>query len=425
MVDNRPDPDLLLARVSAAEAKRTRGSLKVFFGACAGVGKTYAMLEAAQARRAEGIDVVVGWVETHGRPETEALLDGLEILPARELSYRGIALREIDLDAALERRPALILVDELAHTNAPGSRHAKRWRDVAELLDAGIDVYSTLNVQHVESLNDVVAQITGVKVRETVPDRVVEEAELKLVDLPPEELLKRLTEGKVYLPQQAEAAAEQLLPRGQPHRAPRARPAPGGRAGRRRDAALPHGARHRRALAGGGADPGSGRGQPVRRAPGAGGTAHGGEPAGGVDRAPRGDRSRGAVAGSGPGAAPPHADPGRAARSRGGHPERRRHGRGDPGLRPPPQRDQDRGRQALRRQRLAALARLARRPADPVERRDRRLRHQRRAAGGAAQGRAGAREAVLLASLGVDGGSRRRLHPGGRLPCARTSTSPA
>ena len=247
MVDNRPDPDLLLARVTAAEAKRTRGSLKVFFGACAGVGKTYAMLEAAQARRAEGIDVVVGWVETHGRPETEALLDGLEILPARELSYRGIALREMDLDAALERRPALILVDELAHTNAPGSRHAKRWRDVAELLDAGIDVYSTLNVQHVESLNDVVAQITGVKVRETVPDRVVEEAELKLVDLPPEELLKRLAEGKVYLPKQAEVGGRELLPRGQPDRAPRARPAPGGRAGRRRDAALPDGARHRRA----------------------------------------------------------------------------------------------------------------------------------------------------------------------------------
>jgi two-component system sensor histidine kinase KdpD len=211
---DRPDPDLLLARVTAAEAKRTRGSLKVFFGACAGVGKTYAMLEEAQRRRAEGIDVVVGWAETHGRSETEALLDGLEILPARELSYRGIALREMDLDAALERKPQLIVVDELAHTNAPGSRHAKRWRDVAELLDAGIDVYSTLNVQHVESLNDVVAKITGVKVRETVPDRVLEEAELKLVDLPPEELLTRLAEGKVYLPKQAEVAAENFFREG-------------------------------------------------------------------------------------------------------------------------------------------------------------------------------------------------------------------
>jgi len=214
MTQHRPDPDVLLARMKAEEAKRRRGRLKVFFGACAGVGKTYAMLEAARARRAEGVDVVAGWVETHGRAETEALLAGLERLPPRRLSYRGIALSEMDLDAVLERRPALILVDELAHTNAPGSRHAKRWRDVAELLDAGIDVYSTLNVQHLESLNDVVAQITGVLVRETVPDRTVEDAELELVDLPPEDLLKRLREGKVYLPSQAGLAAEHFFREG-------------------------------------------------------------------------------------------------------------------------------------------------------------------------------------------------------------------
>ena len=200
MVRDRPDPDELLELIDKEEARAARGRLKIFFGACAGVGKTYAMLEAARIRQREGIDVVVGWVETHGRAETEVLLDGLETLPPWRLSYRGVSLTEFDLDAALERRPSLILVDELAHTNAPGSRHARRWQDVVELLDAGIDVYTTLNVQHLESLNDVVAQITGVAVRETVPDGVVEQAdEIELVDLPPEELIKRLREGKVYV----------------------------------------------------------------------------------------------------------------------------------------------------------------------------------------------------------------------------------
>ena len=161
MNDNRPDPDTLLARVQEEEAQQSRGKLKIFFGATAGVGKTYAMLEAAHERRKEGVDVVVGWVDTHGRAETEALLAGLEVLPRRPVAYRGTTLDDFDLDAALARHPALILVDELAHTNAPGSRHAKRWQDVEELLDAGIDVYTTVNVQHLESLNDVVAQITG------------------------------------------------------------------------------------------------------------------------------------------------------------------------------------------------------------------------------------------------------------------------
>src|SRR5712692_8514843 len=215
MHDNRPDPDTLLARVREEEAQQTRGKLKIFFGATAGVGKTYAMLEAARARRKEGIDVVVGWVDTHGRAETEALLAGLEVLPRRSVAYRGTTLGAFDLDAALARHPALILVDELAHTNAPGSRHAKRWQDVEELLDAGINVYTTVNVQHLESLNDVVAQITGVIVRETIPDSIMEQAdEVELIDLPPDDLLQRLREGKVYTSQQAEQAIRNFYRKG-------------------------------------------------------------------------------------------------------------------------------------------------------------------------------------------------------------------
>jgi two-component system sensor histidine kinase KdpD len=207
MTNERPNPDELLARVQADEARRQRGKLKIFFGYAAGVGKTYAMLEAARRERAEGIDVVVGYVEPHTRPETEALLGGLEVLPPRLVPYRGVTLKEFDLDAALARRPQLILVDELAHTNAEGLRHAKRWQDVEELLGAGIDVWTTLNVQHVESLNDVIAQITGVVVRETLPDAALERAnDIELVDLTPEELMERLKEGKVYIPQQAERA---------------------------------------------------------------------------------------------------------------------------------------------------------------------------------------------------------------------------
>ena len=215
MAEGRPDPDALLARVKEQEARQRRGRLKVFFGAAAGVGKTYAMLEAAREQRADGVDVVVGWVETHGRAETEALLEGLEILPPRLVEHRGAVLREFDLDAALARRPALLIVDELAHTNAPGSRHAKRWQAVLELLDAGIDVYTTVNVQHVESLNDVVAKVTGVVVRETVPDSVLDQAdEVELVDLPPDDLLERLREGKVYMPHLAQEAVQSFFRKG-------------------------------------------------------------------------------------------------------------------------------------------------------------------------------------------------------------------
>lgn len=211
-LDARPDPEALLEAARREEEARRRGKLKIFFGYAAGVGKTYAMLEAAQQRKAEGVDVVVGYVETHGRKETEALLQGLEIIPRRRVPYRGVILEEMDLDAILARRPELVLVDELAHTNAPGSRHLKRYQDVEELLDVGIHVYTTLNVQHLESLNDVVAQITGVRVRETVPDRIFDQAdEIELIDLPPEELLKRLKEGKVYVPEQAERAMRKFF----------------------------------------------------------------------------------------------------------------------------------------------------------------------------------------------------------------------
>jgi len=215
MSDDRPDPDALLARVAQEEARARRGKLTVFFGAAPGVGKTYAMLEAARGEKAEGRGVVAGVVETHGRQETAALLTGIEVLHRRAVPYRGVTLQEFDLDGALAQRPELILVDELAHTNAEGSRHQKRWQDVEELLAAGIHVYTTLNVQHIESLRDVVAQITGVVIRETVPDSVLERAdEIRLIDLPPDELLERLKEGKVYIPDQAQRARGSFFRKG-------------------------------------------------------------------------------------------------------------------------------------------------------------------------------------------------------------------
>ncbi|MDA8083907.1 MAG: sensor histidine kinase KdpD [Nitrospiraceae bacterium] len=215
MDDRRPSPDELLANLKVEEEREREGKLKIFFGAAPGVGKTYAMLEAAREKRSEGIDVVAGIVETHGRRETGVLAEGLEIIPRREIEYSGAVLREFDLDAALKRRPGLILVDELAHTNAPGCRHKKRWKDVFELLAAGINVYATLNVQHIESLNDVVAQITGVVVRETVPDLVLDRAdELAIIDLPPEDLLQRLKEGKVYTGEMAERAQHNFFRKG-------------------------------------------------------------------------------------------------------------------------------------------------------------------------------------------------------------------
>ncbi|MCC6528259.1 MAG: sensor histidine kinase KdpD, partial [Polyangiaceae bacterium] len=211
----RPDPDALLRRVNAEEERARRAKLKLYFGFAPGVGKTYAMLEVAQRLRAEGVDVVVGCVETHGRAETTALALGLEVVPRRIVPYRGTTLEELDLEAALARRPAVLLLDELAHTNAPGLRHKKRWQDLLDLLAAGIEVHTTLNVQHVESLNDVIAQVTGVRVRETVPDHILDRAdEIELVDLPPEELLLRLREGKVYVPEQAARATQNFFQRG-------------------------------------------------------------------------------------------------------------------------------------------------------------------------------------------------------------------
>ena len=216
---SRPDPDVLLARTQAEAARAARGKLKIFFGASAGVGKTYAMLKSAQQLRAQGTDVVVGLVETHGRSETAAQLQGLELLPRRGAERGHDAAKasagEFDLDAALARHPAVLVVDELAHSNAAGSRHPKRWQDIEELLAAGVDVLTTVNVQHIESLNDVVGGITGIRVWETVPDRVFDAAdEVVLVDLPTEDLLRRLKEGKVYLPEQAERAVQNFFRKG-------------------------------------------------------------------------------------------------------------------------------------------------------------------------------------------------------------------
>src|SRR5947199_5448872 len=205
--DQRPSPDALLEAARREESRA--GRLKIFIGAAPGVGKTYEMLQQARARKADGYDVAIGVVETHGRKETEALLQGLETVPRRHVEYRGQWLNEMDLDAIIARRPQIALVDELAHTNAAGSRHPKRYLDVEELLSKGIDVYSTVNIQHIESLNDVVAQITHVRVRETVPDAIFDRADaIELVDLTPDDLIERLKEGKVYVPQQAERALE-------------------------------------------------------------------------------------------------------------------------------------------------------------------------------------------------------------------------
>ncbi len=206
--DGRPDPDALMAAVS----RTTSGKLKVFLGAAPGVGKTYAMLQGARRLKDEGVDVVVGLVETHGRAETGALLEGLEVLPRRIIDYRGHAFAEFDIDAALERKPTLLVVDELAHTNAPESRHPKRWQDLQELIAAGINVWTAVNIQHLESLADVVSRITGVSVRETIPDRVLQEAtDVVLVDITPDELVERLNEGKVYVPETARRAIQNFF----------------------------------------------------------------------------------------------------------------------------------------------------------------------------------------------------------------------
>jgi two-component system sensor histidine kinase KdpD len=215
MNGNRPNPDVLLDKIQREDSKQQRGHFKLFFGACAGVGKTFAMLSSAKAQQQQGVDVVVGIVEAHGRRDTIAVMEGLEILPLQKVNYHNKLHDEFDLDGALKRKPALILMDELAHSNIPGSRHQKRWQDVEELLSAGINVYSTLNVQHLESLNDIIGQITGIHVRETIPDRVFNMAdEITLVDLPPDELLQRLKEGKVYIPTLAEHASKNFFRKG-------------------------------------------------------------------------------------------------------------------------------------------------------------------------------------------------------------------
>jgi len=203
--DRRPDPNALLALASTSE----RGKLTVFLGAAPGVGKTYSMLNRARRLKTAGIDIVVGLVETHGRGETAALLEGLEILPRRKVEYHGHELFEFDIDAALLRKPQIIVVDEMAHSNAEGSRHPKRYQDIEELISAGIDVWTALNIQHLESLSDVVSRIAGIEVREIVPDVAFMRAdEVILVDLPPAELIERLREGKVYLPENAQRAIE-------------------------------------------------------------------------------------------------------------------------------------------------------------------------------------------------------------------------
>lgn len=215
MKDIRPNPDEILSSIYNREKKEKRGKLKIFFGYAAGVGKTYAMLEDAHDDLEAGRDVVVGYIEPHTRPETMKLLEGLELLPNKEIPYKGIVLKELDIDEALKRDPDLILVDELAHTNAIGSRHSKRYSDIEELLDAGIDVYTTVNVQHIESLNDVVASITGVIVRERIPDRIFNMAEhIELIDIEPDDLLKRLNEGKIYKGKQAKSAIKNFFSKG-------------------------------------------------------------------------------------------------------------------------------------------------------------------------------------------------------------------
>lgn len=213
--ENRPDPDELLASIKLEEEKSKRGRLKIFFGMCAGVGKTYSMLKSAQTEHSKGTDLVVAYIESHQRKETEDLVKGLEVIPRKTIEYKGTTLGEVDLEAVIARKPRVVLVDELAHTNAPGSRHLKRYQDVMDILDNGIDVYTTLNVQHIESRSDTVAQITGIPVRETIPDDIFESAdEIELVDITPDELLTRFADGKVYTPERSREAIVNFFRKG-------------------------------------------------------------------------------------------------------------------------------------------------------------------------------------------------------------------
>ena len=214
-IGNRPDPDELLASIKLEEEKSKRGKLKIFFGMCAGVGKTYTMLQTAQAEKLKGNDIIIGYIETHNRKETAELVEGFEVIPRKSIQYKSTTVHEMDLDAIITRKPGVVLVDELAHTNAPGSRHAKRFQDVLDILDNGINVYTTVNVQHLESRSDTVAQITGIIVRETIPDEIFENAdEIELIDLTPEELLQRLSDGKVYTPERSKEAVERFFRKG-------------------------------------------------------------------------------------------------------------------------------------------------------------------------------------------------------------------
>jgi two-component system, OmpR family, sensor histidine kinase KdpD len=213
--DNRPDPDELLASLKLEEEKSKRGKLKIFFGMCAGVGKTYSMLQTARAEKTKGCDIIIGYIETHNRKETAELAEGFELIPRKSYQYKSTTVYEMDLDAIIARKPQIVLVDELAHTNAYGSRHAKRFQDVQDILDNGIDVYTTVNVQHLESRSDTVSQITGIIVRETVPDEIFENAdEIEVIDLTPDELLQRLSEGKVYTPERSKEAIESFFRKG-------------------------------------------------------------------------------------------------------------------------------------------------------------------------------------------------------------------
>ena len=213
--DNRPDPDELLASIIHEEERSKKGKLKIFFGMCAGVGKTYTMLQAARVEKTKGCDIIIGYVETHKRKETEALVEGFELIERSSYIYKSTTVREMDLDTIIARKPQIVLVDELAHTNAPGSRHLKRYQDIQEILENGINVYTTVNVQHLESRSETVAQITGITVRETLPDEIFEEAdEVELVDLSPDELLQRLSEGKVYTPERSREAIMNFFRKG-------------------------------------------------------------------------------------------------------------------------------------------------------------------------------------------------------------------
>ncbi|MBG0859024.1 MAG: sensor histidine kinase KdpD, partial [Bacteroidales bacterium] len=213
--ENRPNPDEILASIKKEEELDKRGKLKIFFGMCAGVGKTYSMLRIALADKAKGLDIVIGFVESHNRKEILGLIEGLELIPRKEILYKGTTLQEMDLDSIIARKPQIVLVDELAHTNIPGSRHMKRFQDVQEILDNGINVYTTLNVQHLESRSDIVSQITGVIIRETLPDEIFETAEdIELVDITPDELLERFAEGKIYTPELSKEAVLNFFRKG-------------------------------------------------------------------------------------------------------------------------------------------------------------------------------------------------------------------